>query len=334
MFIVFDSNIWRSELGLNSAKGAAIRFFINQKGAKVVLPEVIKLETEHNLKNMIRDLMSKMVENHSQLLTIFGRMKELVLPDENEIGERVKKLFSQVKVEIVELPFTFESAKSSFMKIIDKQPPSDTTEEFRDGVIWADCLSLLKSDDVYFVTNDKHFYNSRSHDKGLAKNLADEASAYENTIKIFSNISELIPEIKSDVKIDNHHLVNVFIEKNRESIAGILERNSFATTGEPAVKSNLYVTEDPNRLYIEFEIQYLCNDLSASNRTDAKLILRGDGNYLLDKNAFSEMRNFGEELIFKLENGEEKQLRNTVIFAGGLVLGHKTVEHSVKWKLE
>lgn len=334
MFIVFDSNIWRSELGLNSAKGAAIRFFINQKGAKVALPEVIKLETEHNLKNMIRDLMSKMVENHRQLLTIFGRMKELVLPDENEIEERVKKLFSQVKVEIVELPFTFESAKSSFMKIIDKQPPSDTTEEFRDGVIWADCLSLLKSDDVYLVTNDKHFYNSRSHDKGLAKNLADEASTYENTIKIFSDISELIAEIKSDVKIDSRHLVNAFIDNNRESIMGTLERNGFEMTGEPIVKSNLYVTEDPNRLYIEFEIQYLCNDLSASNRTDAKLILRGDGNYLLDKNAFSEMRNFGEELVFKLENGEDKQLRNIVIFAGGIVIGHKTVEHFVKWKLE
>jgi hypothetical protein len=334
MFIVFDSNIWRSELGLNSAKGAAIRFFINQKGAKVALSEVIKLETEHNLKNMIRDLMSKMVENHRQLLTIFGRMKELVLPDENEIEERVKKLFSQVKVEIVELPFTFESAKSSFMKIIDKQPPSDKTEEFRDGVIWANCLSLLKSDDVYLVTNDKHFYNSRSHDKGLAKNLADEASTYENTNKIFSDISELIAEIKSDVKIDSRHLVNAFIDNNRESIMGTLERNGFEMTGEPIAKSNLYVTEDPNRLYIEFEIQYLCNDLSASNRTDAKLILRGDGNYLLDKNTFSEMRNFGEELIFKLENGEEKQLRNVVIFAGGLVLGHKTVEHSVKWKLE
>jgi len=334
MFIVFDSNIWRSELGLNSAKGAAIRFFIKQKGAKIALPEVIKLETEHNLKNMMKDLMSEMVKNHRQLLTIFGRIKELVLPDENEIEERVRSIFSQVKVDIIELPFSFESAKNSFIKIIDKQPPSDTTEEFRDGVIWADCLSLLKSDDVYLVTNDKHFYNSRSHDKGLAKNLADEASTYENTIKIFSDISELIAEIKSDVKIDNRLLVNAFINNNRASITGTLERNGFELIGEPIVKSSLYVTEDPTKLYIEFEIQYLCNDLSGSNRTDAKLTLRGDGNYVLTNNAFSEIRNFGEELIFKLENGEEKQLRNVVIFAGGMVIGHKTVEHSVKWKLE
>jgi hypothetical protein len=334
MFIVFDSNIWFSEMGLNSTKGAAARFFITQKGAKVALPEVVKLETEHNLRNMIRQLMLGIVKNHRELLAIFGRMKELVLPEENAIEEKVKNIFSQAKIELIEIPFTFESAKNSFMKIIDKQPPSITTEEFRDGVIWADCLSLLNLDDVYLVTNDSHFYNDRSHNKGLARNLADEASVYKNTIKIFPGISELIAEIKSDVIIDNHRLVNAFIENNRESITDTLERNSFEMTGDPVVKSNLYVTEDPNRLYIEFEIQYLCNDLSANNRTDAKIILRGDGNYLLDQNEFSEMRNFGEELIFKLENGENKQLKSIVIFAGGIVLGHKTVEHSVKYKLE
>jgi hypothetical protein len=184
------------------------------------------------------------------------------------------------------------------------------------------------------LTGDKHFYDSRSYDKGLAKNLADEASGYKNTIKVLSDISGLIAEIKSDVKIDNHHLVDAFIDSNRESIMSTLARSSFEMTGEPIVKSNLYVTGDPNRLYIEFEIQYLCNDLSASNRADAKLILKGDGNYLPGQKAFSKMRNFGEELMFKLENGEEKRVRNYVVFAGNLVFGHKTVEHSVKWKLE
>lgn len=71
MFIVFDSNIWFSEMGLNSTKGAAARFFITQKGAKVALPEVVKLETEHNLKYTIRQLMSGIVKNHRELLTIF-----------------------------------------------------------------------------------------------------------------------------------------------------------------------------------------------------------------------------------------------------------------------
>jgi hypothetical protein len=46
LYIVFDTNIWISELGLNSAKGAATRFFVKKRGATVVVPEVVKLETE------------------------------------------------------------------------------------------------------------------------------------------------------------------------------------------------------------------------------------------------------------------------------------------------
>ena len=104
----------------------------------------------------------------------------------------MKKIFSQVKVKIVELPFTFESAKSSFIKIIDKQPPSNTTEEFRDGVIWADCLSLLKSDDVYLITNDKHFYNSRSYDKGLQKTLLMKLQSIRIRSKYFQAYRNLL----------------------------------------------------------------------------------------------------------------------------------------------
>ena len=44
MHIIFDSNIRISELGLNFSKGAATRFFVKEKGAKVVVPEVVKLE--------------------------------------------------------------------------------------------------------------------------------------------------------------------------------------------------------------------------------------------------------------------------------------------------
>ena len=50
MYVIFDSNIWISELGLNSARGAAVRFFLKSNGATVVVPEVVKLETEKHLK--------------------------------------------------------------------------------------------------------------------------------------------------------------------------------------------------------------------------------------------------------------------------------------------
>ena len=46
MFIIFDTNIWVSELALNTASGAAVRFFVQECGATVVLPEIVRLELQ------------------------------------------------------------------------------------------------------------------------------------------------------------------------------------------------------------------------------------------------------------------------------------------------
>lgn len=66
------------------------------------------------------------------------------------------------------------------------------------------------------------------------------------------------------------------------------------------------------------------------------MILEGDGSYYVSEKEFSEIRNYGEELDFRLEDGdgESKSIRNRVIYAGTLVIGHKTIEHSVRYKLE
>lgn len=333
MYIIFDSNIWLSELGLNTAKGNAAKFFVKTKGAIIAVPEVIKLETERNLKNELKRQCTQIEKMHRQLLAVFGKLKELVLPDEKEIEKKVESVFNQPQLEILELPFTIESAKSSFLKTIDKTPPSDKDQQFKDGVIWADCLGLLKKDNVFLVTSDKAFYQDRKYEKGLANILASEIKNFDNSLKIFPNIKALIEEIKVSVDIDENELVDSFKSLNQESIDRLLSHNGFSLFGDPVVIKGLYATEDPNKLFLEFEITYECEDLTSQARMNPKLILRGDGTYLLDKKEFSELRNFGEELIFKTGEGEEKSLRNIVIFAASLAIGLKTIEHSIKYKI-
>ena len=89
MYVIFDSNIWISELGLNSTMGAAVRFFVKYKGATVVVPEVIRLETERNLKAALTKYVGELDKNHRQLLAVFGKLKELVLPDEVAIEKKL-----------------------------------------------------------------------------------------------------------------------------------------------------------------------------------------------------------------------------------------------------
>jgi len=246
----------------------------------------------------------------------------------------VAAVFGECQVKLLEVPFTLESARSSFLKVVDKSPPSDKNQQFKDGLIWADCIQLLNSADVYLVTADKAFYEGREYKNNLANNLKLEAEDAKHKIYIFSSLSNLLQEISTEVSLDERALVSQFWTSNLGSIESILERNSFAVAKEPAVSVQKCITEDPGRLYIEFSISYQCEDLSADERSDAVLILKGDGTYLSAEEQFEALRNCGEELLFKTKNGEDKSYRNVMIRASCGVIGHKTVKRTIKYKIE
>lgn len=335
MYLIFDSNIWISELGLNSAKGAAVRFFVKNKGATVVVPEVVRLETERHLKAVLTQCVEEIGKNYRQLLAVFGKLKELVLPNAQAIEEKAAAVFNKCKVEILECPLTLESAKNSFLRTVDKVPPSSANDQqFKDGVIWTECMRLLEIADVYLVTADKAFYQGRQYKNGLAEVLVCEARNNRHKIHVFPTLSELLSTIKTKVSIDERALVSQFWENNRHSIESILERNAFAIAGDPRVAVDLYATEDPNRLYAEFRISCQCEDLTSDGRYSATLVLKGDCTYMVGEKQFSALRNYGEELSFKTKDGVEKSLRNVVIFADALEIGHRTVEYPVKYKLD
>lgn len=334
MYVVFDSNIWISELGLNSPKGAAVRFFIKNQKAIVVLPEVIKLETERKLRSELKTYIENIAKNHRQLLTMFGKLKDMVLPSEQEIDDKVAAIFGKCKVELLEVPFTIESARSSFLKTIDKLAPSDKKQQFKDGVIWSDCMRLLETDDVYLITSDKDFYKERNYEKGIAPSLLQEAALYPKNISLFPNITNFLHSIKTEVQLDEASLALQFREAKNQSINTILSGNSFAVVGEPSVKTDIYATENPSKLYVEFEIVYSCEDLTDDSRLDAKLILKGDCYYVPLDQKCEDIRSYGEELSYKTKDGEEKSNKNIVLFVDSIIIGHRSIEHSVRYRLD
>ena len=124
MYVILDSNIWISELGLNSSMGAAARYFFKEQDATVVLPEVIKLETERHLRAKLTKYVSDLKRNHRQLLSVFGKLKELVVPDGGAIETKVASIFGECQIKLKEVPFSLETSRSSFLRTIDRIPPS------------------------------------------------------------------------------------------------------------------------------------------------------------------------------------------------------------------
>jgi hypothetical protein len=333
MIVVLDSNVWLSELGLRSGPAAAVRFFLNQRNAQVAVPEVVRLEVRHNLTNRLNTHVREVRDNYRQLLTAFGKLREVVLPTEEEIQAKVEELFSSLGVQQQLLPFTLESARSALFKAIQKVPPCDKTQEFKDAVIWADCVALLASDEVVLVTSDKAFYRDRAYEKGLTQNLQDEANALPHQLRLLPSLSDLLEVIQAPVPLERERLQDAIVEAFGQNISGLLSRTGFSLGAKQAVNYKLFATENPSELFLEFSIEIACGDSREEGRTNAVLCLNGDGLYSPTNDAFSALRNLGEHLAWVNANGDPQEARNHYLYASGLVIGHREVSHEVRHAL-
>lgn len=332
MIVILDTNIWLAELGLWSPLGAVARLYLQQKHARLALPEVVRLEVEHNLRNRLREYVSTLQSIHRQLLTLFGTLKELVVPDAIAIEGRVTELFGKLGVEMLETPFSLASAKSSFLKTIDKVPPSDRTQEFKDDILWADCVALLEHDDICLVTADKAFFQDRDYSKGLSKNLAAELAGTAHAFSLLPSLNQLVRDLRIDVAIDESVLVKAYLEKSFEAIDGLLKRNGFVLGEKLGTSKVLYATENPSVVYVEFTIEFEAKEIVGDGRMDGVITLRGDGSYDTKLHTISNLRNLEETLRFQPSGGEEREVRN--IYASVAVfLGHRDVSYTIRHKL-
>jgi hypothetical protein len=334
MIVIFDTNIWLRHLFLRSPAGAAARFFILQKSARVALPEVIRLEVEHHLRDMIRSCVAEVKDNHERLLALFGRLKEVVLPNDAQIEQKISEAFSGLGVPLNHVPFSFESAKDSLLRTITKKVPSDKSQQFKDGVLWADCLALLKQDDVVLVTGDTAFYEGRKHPKGIALTLREECEPLPHRLTLLSELSDLLNEIRTQVEIDHDALTRAFLETPDTSIRGLLERTGFQLDERIHVDADLFVTENPEMLFLEFKIAFRCVDVTGQGRGEGSLVVRGDGLYNHITRSFSNLGELGSELRFRDVEGIEQEHRSIAARASGIVLGHREVSHSIRVKLD
>lgn len=332
MIVVFDTNIWLSELGLRSALGSVARLYIKQKSAVVGLPEVVRLETERHLRKKLEEHVDTLRSTHRQLLAMFGSLPELVLPSGSDIDRCVAELFGKLGIEVLEVPFTLESARASFDKTVRKAPPSDKTQEFKDGVLWADCLKLLDSGNVALVTSDKAFYQQREYAKGLALSLSAELEGVSNQLSLFPTVEALVAEFQIDLRIDAEALESAYFGSSRESISRLLDRHQFTLGERTGVRYKVFATEDPAVGFVEFELRFLARSLISSERSDGVLLLKGDCAFDLGRGLVAQLRTHEDTLRYVEESGEEKQSRNVYAFSES-VLGHRKASHSVRHPL-
>jgi hypothetical protein len=226
-----------------------------------------------------------------------------------------------------------ESARSSFLKTIYKLAPSHQSQQFKDGVLWHDCLTLASTDEVVLVTADKAFYQDQLYAKGLANSLASEAQDLPFKIRLLPAVAELLSSVKAAVQIDLDTLQAAFISKHSGTVYGTIERQGFKLQQRVDFSYRVFATENPAALFLEFTIDLSCSDSTDAGRADALLRLKGDCSYIPVTSKFDNVRNFGEHLTFTESDGTKREIRNAVIHIDSLIFGHKEVQSTVRYQL-
>jgi hypothetical protein len=333
MIVVFDTNVWLSQLGMRSPAASSVRYFIKRNNYRVALPEVVKMEVVENFRSNLLEFIGEIKDLHTQLLTVFQKLPAVVLPADAEVNAIIPELFTSIGVEVIEVPFTMESATSSFLKTIKKIPPSNNTQQFKDGVLWADCMQLLDTDDVTLVTADKAFYAGHHYEKGLAKNLETETRERKHSFRILSSLADLLETIPKTVPFNEDSFVKAALLASDNNVTQFLALGynlgqTFKVTRE------LFVTENPSKLFFEATVEIPCQDASAAGREEALLTLEANGLYSWESDVFDELNM--ETASFKShdETGEETVRRGVWLRASATTSGHRQVTNIIREKIQ
>ena len=279
MFILFDSNVWISQLGLQSENGAAVRYFANRRSATLAIPEVVRIEVEEKLTERLLTLTTQIEHNHEQLLPVLRKLQPIALPTEDRVREAVANIIPNLDVPIRQIPFNLRAARASMMKLLRRIPPSKPREQFRDGVIWEHCLELLSESDVQLVSEDKDFYEHRDYKQGMATELIEEMKQRSTThrVKLTQNLAQLLLEIRIPIRLDNREIFQYIRSQEMKTMGDILAPNGFELCDEVNGEINCFATEEAEKVYFTFHLAHPCRDGTGAGRRGGELTLEGSG---------------------------------------------------------
>ena len=260
--------------------------------ATVVIPEVVQLEVEEKLTEHLLKHRRRIEVGHNQLLPVLGKLPSLHLPTEEDIRKTVKNVIPDLDVPIRKIPFSEDAARSSMIKLLRKTPPSASSEQFRDGVIWAHCLELLDEGDVYLVSEDKDFYEGRNYRDGLARELVDEMRQRSETrrVRLVRDLPQLLQGIQIPTKLNIALLFKSIKAQENERIQELLIPNGFELCGCVEGEVKCFATEEAKKAYLTFSFVHPCQDSTGAGRQKGELVLKGSGFFNQDKKTVIEAK--------------------------------------------
>jgi|SRR5215213_3177857 len=323
---VLDTNVWLKNPLLKDPLGAALLFFVRQMRGCIGLPEVVEQEIIKNVAKFGIEAADSINAGYPKVLTLIGSADDYQLPSQEDFESSAKNRFEELHPLLKRVPFTLEHAKSALKRVNDETPPnSSKNQQFKDSAIWEAVLELSQSCEVYFITEDKGFFESRDTRRGLARSLLAECKTSNRSVSVYPDLTTLLSVLRGTAPpFDTEPLAHLIREQVASELADFgLSKNYFIGDME-AHDVSAFLTERSGILAVSFQLTFDALDISneEGDWTDY-VVAQGNCRYELDTNAVSDVQ-LGI-IEYHNSNGEivGANSRTTIFGAGGITLGRK-----------
>jgi hypothetical protein len=327
--VVLDTNIWRQEILLRSNIGAALLFEVHRQQISLGLPEVVEREIPLVLGRLGVELVDKVGGGLRQLAQVLGAAPDPSLPTAGDIQEGVRARIEELEPFLTRVPYDLEVARGALDRILDPSSPFAQREEYKDATIWEGVLRLADTfETVIFVSKDKVFAGTGSTEGSLATQLSHDMRAGE--VLFFRALADCVQHLQSgdEPEVD----ANLVVRRVHVELEPTLQRDAerYGHQFGPLIAGRIrtFVTEDPCRLAVDFELTIELTDMGNAGRT-GRAHATGDCLYEPGADAVSEVHI--ERVVVEIEGDDGESRRHQSIYIGSTVsLGSRTRVHRTR----
>lgn len=255
--LVLDSSTFIKEIGLTSQNGSALKHYLYRRGTQLAVPEAAAEEYERHLVRVARGKIEQIQRELNWLAQFCGEVAGWRAPGSDFIDTRARTLVAGGALGTVVLPEGSDSRERARHRDRSERPPSHYSSQMGDCRIWEQCLDLLSSHDVVFVSADKDFRSHRKR-KELHPLLRAEAqqAGSGRTLTFHPGVESLLDELRSEIPpIPDDAIFEFLYRELDDSVQEVQSDYGCIPTSSGEIKQSRFATDAPELIEVRLEVE-------------------------------------------------------------------------------
>ena len=294
--VVLDTNIWVYKTSLlRTPLGAALTNALLRVKGVLGLPEVVEEEIVKHTARVGGEAAAQMKESAAKIARLIGWVDEnwYLVPMEDQFESSARERLEELSFFVERVPFNFEQAKSALRRVIDETPPNGPkNQQYKDSVIWQAVLELSDKYAVYFITEDKGFFEDRNPSKGLASSLEEDCQVEGRSIFVHYELESYLKSLRETLpSLDHRHLASEIHRAIVEDLDQMAAEQGFQLGELVNWDISAFLTENVDSLALSFVLVHRVSVISPpEGEIAARLVTEGECFYSWREQSMSDVR--------------------------------------------